>query len=414
MSKKLTNSEFLEKCNKVHNNYYNYSKTVYIRNRDNVIIICPIHGEFIKNAAQHLNGKGCNECNYINKFDNYLKGERIKPKRYRALISKATKKSTTKFLKTSKEDKILKLKECLHKDLQLIIPIVFFKKKVLVVDNLGIQYLVQYSDLLKGIFPRIISAINKTEAFKIKLKCISPNLQLIGDYINNSTKVLVKDSLDIIYLNRPSDLLQGNTPTIQTAINKIDCFSKKANVVHNYKYDYNNINYIDAFTKISIFCKEHERYFLQQPSAHLNGQGCPKCVLTTGYSKKQFLEYCAKYNKLYSILYIIECFNLEEGFIKIGITARDIIQRITQFPYSYVILKEIKGSPDFIYDKEKELHELCKKFTYSPLIEFGGHTECFTLGCKKIIEDFFVESIPHFSIKSDISLIPCEFNSFFI
>ena len=48
-------------------------------------------------------------------------------------------------------------------------------------------------------------------------------------------------------------------------------------------------------------------------------------------------------------------------------------------PYSYEVLKEIKGSPDFIYDEEKELHKKYKIYKYTPLISFGGETECFNI-----------------------------------
>lgn len=46
----------------VHNNYYDYSKTIYVNNNDKVIIICPEHGEFEQKANNHLQGKGCAKC----------------------------------------------------------------------------------------------------------------------------------------------------------------------------------------------------------------------------------------------------------------------------------------------------------------------------------------------------------------
>ena len=48
-------------------------------------------------------------------------------------------------------------------------------------------------------------------------------------------------------------------------------------------------------------------------------------------------------------------------------------------PYSYEVIKEIKGSPDFIFDKENELQKLYKEFKYRPLIRFDGITECFNM-----------------------------------
>lgn len=60
--KKLTQEEFIKRCNEVHQNKYDYSKAVYINKRSNVLIICPIHGEFEQEAGRHMRGQGCPEC----------------------------------------------------------------------------------------------------------------------------------------------------------------------------------------------------------------------------------------------------------------------------------------------------------------------------------------------------------------
>ena len=60
---KLWNTEkFIDRANKIFNNYYNYSKTVYTHSHADVIIICPKHGEFTQRASKHLEGKGCSLC----------------------------------------------------------------------------------------------------------------------------------------------------------------------------------------------------------------------------------------------------------------------------------------------------------------------------------------------------------------
>ena len=62
MAKKLTNEEFISKANQKHNGKYNYSKTIYKNKRTNVIITCPIHGDFEQNPEVHLRGSGCPKC----------------------------------------------------------------------------------------------------------------------------------------------------------------------------------------------------------------------------------------------------------------------------------------------------------------------------------------------------------------
>ena len=62
MTKKMTNSEFIAKARKIHNEKYDYSKVEYINNRTKVCIICPIHGEFWQTPNAHLNGQDCPKC----------------------------------------------------------------------------------------------------------------------------------------------------------------------------------------------------------------------------------------------------------------------------------------------------------------------------------------------------------------
>lgn len=45
---------------------------------------------------------------------------------------------------------------------------------------------------------------------------------------------------------------------------------------NDHKYDYSNVNYINALTKVEIICKIHGSFF-QTPNSHLNGHQCPKC-----------------------------------------------------------------------------------------------------------------------------------------
>ena len=53
-------------------------------------------------------------------------------------------------------------------------------------------------------------------------------------------------------------------------------FIKKAELIHNGKYDYSNVEYVNSQTKVSIICPIHGK-FLQTPAMHLSGNGCPKC-----------------------------------------------------------------------------------------------------------------------------------------
>ena len=70
--KRLTLKEFVENSNEIHGEgTYDYSKVNYVNNQTEVIIVCPIHGEFPQTPANHLNGKGCKLCGIKKQANNH-------------------------------------------------------------------------------------------------------------------------------------------------------------------------------------------------------------------------------------------------------------------------------------------------------------------------------------------------------
>ena len=61
--RKLTTEEFIVKAKGIHKDKYDYSKVDYINMHTKVIIICPIHGEFTQDGLAHLRGDTCKKCN---------------------------------------------------------------------------------------------------------------------------------------------------------------------------------------------------------------------------------------------------------------------------------------------------------------------------------------------------------------
>ena len=59
---RLSQEEFLTKCNEVHGNQYDYSKVDYQGMINKVIIGCSEHGDFEQTPSSHLNGSGCPDC----------------------------------------------------------------------------------------------------------------------------------------------------------------------------------------------------------------------------------------------------------------------------------------------------------------------------------------------------------------
>ncbi|MDR0675889.1 MAG: DUF723 domain-containing protein [Elusimicrobiota bacterium] len=62
-SNALTKEEFIERANIFHKNKYDYSLVEYKNQETKVRIICPIHGEFLQRAGDHIYNKaGCPKC----------------------------------------------------------------------------------------------------------------------------------------------------------------------------------------------------------------------------------------------------------------------------------------------------------------------------------------------------------------
>lgn len=207
-------------------------------------------------------------------------------------------------------------------------------------------------------------------------------------YVNNCTKVAITCENHGDFHQTPAHHVSNKQgcPTCKTELlQKINLktqeeFLQKANSVHNNFYDYTQTLYKGSHAKVNITCPFHG-CFTQTAASHLNGNGCKFCALEkTGWTTKQkFKERCNKQG----LLYIIECFNNEEHFYKIGITSRSIKERYSSsyhMPYNYKVVQEIVGDAGLIWDLEKLLHTYLKNsgLHYIPKVKFGGHlSECF-------------------------------------
>ena len=70
--KKYNQISFIKKCETIHKNKYDYSKMLFSNVKDEIIIICPTHGEFKQKARKHIEGQGCPHCK---KDPEYFKNE---------------------------------------------------------------------------------------------------------------------------------------------------------------------------------------------------------------------------------------------------------------------------------------------------------------------------------------------------
>ena len=312
---RITDTEsFINKAKSIHGDKYDYSSSVYVNAITKIKIICPIHGEFLQSPHDHNNNKGCFKC---------------------------------------------------------------------------------------GIESTISSRFISIDDIAKKLLQIHPNIKILNRIPEDPTRVLVEDEFNIKYIVQLYKLLNGKIPSVRSALNPSEAFKIKAMNIHNGLYSYEHLIYVNSKSNVIITCPKHGD-FNQSPAKHLSGQGCWDCArekiyssnrksptgwtisdwIKAGESSKTFIGYR---------VYILDCFNDNERFIKIGRTFNPINIRYmcdSRMPYEYNIITEIEGGAHHMFKLESKLKRLCKAFRYSVRIPFGGQYECFTPDCLELLKDY--------------------------
>lgn len=66
-------------------------------------------------------------------------------------------------------------------------------------------------------------------------------------------------------------------------------FIQKAKNIHNNKYNYDKVKYINSKEKVIITCPFHGDFY-QIPNSHLNGKGCSKCSGKNKLTTEEFIQ----------------------------------------------------------------------------------------------------------------------------
>ncbi len=155
---------------------------------------------------------------------------------------------------------------------------------------------------------------------------------------------------------------------------KKEIFIKKANIVHQYKYDYSKVEYKDSLTKVIIICPIHGE-FTQTPQNHLRGRGCSLCANIKKSHEKQMSNevFIEKANKKHNFKYDYSITNLQNRDIKGKVAIICPIHGIFKMtPSSHLNGQECpkcKGrslSLEDIINKANEIHD--NKYDYSKVI----------------------------------------------
>lgn len=136
-------------------------------------------------------------------------------------------------------------------------------------------------------------------------------------YINSITKVLITCSVHNDFLQEPKKHLKGHGCSKCTSnyTPTNEEFIDQAKIVHGDKYEYSKVQYKNTDTKVTIACKQHGT-FTQTPHAHLSGKGCPECANT----KKTTKEFIKIANEVHDSKYTYEKTNYINTVTKVIIT----------------------------------------------------------------------------------------------
>lgn len=258
---KSTIEQFIQKSRMTHGDRYDYSLVRYVNRKTKVEIICPLHGSFFQTPDAHTRGCNCPECagNIKLTKDKFIKKSRtIHGDRY----------DYSKTVYTGYEAK-LNIYCHTHGDFSQTPH-----------DHLGGCGCPQCGKL-KNIEDRTLT----TEIFRQRARLIH-GLKYdyeFAVYKDSQSKVKIICSQHGPFLKSPDSHIsqrQGCPKCADRTLTKEE-FVNRSVLVHGCTYDYSFVFYQNSYTKVDIRCKKHGS-FLQVPFAHLRGQGCPSCKVSSG------------------------------------------------------------------------------------------------------------------------------------
>jgi predicted nucleic-acid-binding Zn-ribbon protein len=273
-NKRLTTAEFINQAQVVHGaGRYDYSRTEYVSSKQNVLIICPKHGEFLQTPSNHKFGKGCVRCS-----------------------GGSPKGTTASFIAEAR---------AVHGDRYDYSRSVFHTSKtpLLIICSIHGEFeqRPEAHCKLKSGCPRCASMAhpqhqaNTTEQF-ISVAIVAHGAKYdysLVQYTGSKNRVAIICPRHGSFQQLPQTHLRGGgCPKCgfeRTAASRHDTqegFLTRAFVIHGNKYDYSKTLYEAETLKVTIICPTHGP-FEQTPTRHTKGRGCRKCnAIRRGESQK--------------------------------------------------------------------------------------------------------------------------------
>lgn len=288
--------KFKTQASLLHNNYYDYSKSDYKNAIENIVIICPNHGEFEQTPNRHLDGAGCRKCsNESTRIRMSIPWEIYKEQ------LQNIHKNTYDYSKVIWDGSV---------------------NEITVICKIHGDFIIRAQDHKSGRGCQKCSKENNIPYNKHNTEIFIGNaIQKWGntfdyskvDYIDSNNKVIIIcKKHGEIEMFPPNHLSYGcgkcgkmhNQRNIDLNETCKREFVSKANIVHENIYDYSSTDYVNAVSKVNITCKIHG-VFTTSPNNHLRGKGCPECGIECSKlaKLKDFNEYQPEFIKLYGDKY---------------------------------------------------------------------------------------------------------------
>lgn len=263
-----------EYLHNIHSNKYDYSKVIWKGVDIDIIVVCPIHGNFKIKPADHKRGRGCQKCSketriQYNKLDtdNFIeKSIQIWGKKYNY--------SKTKYF--GADDKVIIICDK-HGEFEQS-PSNHYKYGC---GSCGREKNVRINELKEKC----------KKDFEMKSNIVHNNIYdyTKSDYINVATKISVICKEHGEFNVTPNNHLRGKgcpeCGKIKSAIAKIKPYDEYLNEfikLYGNKYDYSLVKWEGASSAISVICNNHGIFDIL-PYMHKIGKECPKC--SNQYSK---------------------------------------------------------------------------------------------------------------------------------
>jgi len=265
-----TTEQFIAKAVAVHGDVYDYSRSVYLSDKEKIEIICKKHGSFWQQAGSHKSGAGCRHC--------------------AVEISKNNRKNSfSKIIKLfrsvhGKKYDYGQIKEDMYVNNMSKLPIVCAKH--------GLFHKTFVAHYTNRVGCDQCSKANRRKKGECDLKWFLKTCKKVHgdryDYskINESNYKSGGGSKIEIVCRVHGSFWQNNR---HHAVGRLGCgkcsglakytiqdFIDLSVKQHGDLYDYSKVVYKSNKSMVTLICTKHGD-FVQRADRHLRGEGCPKC-----------------------------------------------------------------------------------------------------------------------------------------